>query len=93
MRPRYLPLTVLLFPPLVVASFIGLTIIEGQIVTPLILGKRLALNPLVVFLSVVFLFWLWGVLGALMAVPMLITLKLIGDQVESLRPISVIAGR
>jgi len=80
-------------PALVVASFIGLTIIEGQIVTPLILGKRLALNPLVVFLSVVFLFWLWGVLGALMAVPMLITLKLIGDQVESLRPISVIAGR
>ncbi|MBZ0306632.1 MAG: AI-2E family transporter, partial [Anaerolineae bacterium] len=53
-------------PALVVASFIGLTIIEGQIVTPLILGKRLALNPLVVFLSVVFLFWLWGVLGALM---------------------------
>ena len=80
-------------PVLVVASFIGLTIIEGQIVTPLRLGKRLALNPLVVFLSVVFLFWLWGVLGALMAVPMLITLKLIGDQVESLRPISVIAGR
>lgn len=80
-------------PVLVVASFIGLTIIEGQIVTPLILGKRLALNPLVVFLSVVFLFWLWGVLGALMAVPILITLKLIGDQVESLRPISVIAGR
>ncbi len=80
-------------PALVVAAFIGLTIIEGQIVTPLILGRRLSLNPLVVFLSVVFWFWLWGVLGALMAVPMLITLKLIGDQVKFLRPISVIAGR
>jgi predicted PurR-regulated permease PerM len=57
------------------------------------LGRRLSLNPLVVFLSVVFWFWLWGVLGALMAVPMLITLKLIGDQVKFLRPISVIAGR
>lgn len=80
-------------PALVVASFIGLTILEGQIVTPLILGRRLALNPLVVFLSVVFWFWLWGVLGALMAVPMLITAKLIGDQVEFLKPVSAIVGR
>jgi predicted PurR-regulated permease PerM len=80
-------------PALVVAAFAGLTILEGQIVTPLVLGRRLALNPLVVFLSVVFWFWLWGVMGALMAVPMLITLKLIGDRVEAMRPIAVIAGR
>jgi predicted PurR-regulated permease PerM len=80
-------------PALVVAAFAGLTILEGQILTPLVLGRRLALNPLVVFLSVVFWFWLWGVMGALMAVPMLITLKLIGDRVEAMRPIAVIAGR
>ena len=70
-------------PALVVAVFAGLTIFEGQIVTPLLLGRRLALNPLVVFLSVIFWFWLWGVMGALMAVPMLITIKLISDRVES----------
>ena len=80
-------------PALVVAVFAGLTIFEGQIVTPLLLGRRLALNPLVVFLSVIFWFWLWGVMGALMAVPMLITIKLISDRVESLRAISLIAGR
>ena len=80
-------------PAAVVAAFAGLTIFEGQIVTPLLLGRRLALNPLVVFLSVVFWFWLWGVVGALMAVPMLITIKLISDRVESLRAISLIAGR
>ena len=80
-------------PALVVAAFAGLTIFEGQIITPLLLGRRLALNPLVVFLSVVFWYWLWGVMGALMAVPMLITIKLISDRVESMRPIGLIAGR
>jgi predicted PurR-regulated permease PerM len=78
---------------MVVVTFALLTIIEGQIVTPLVLGQRLALNPLMVFLSVLFWFWLWGVAGALMAVPMLITLKLIGDRVEALRPIAVITQR
>ena len=80
-------------PALVVATFAGLTIFEGQIVTPLLLGRRLALNPLVVFLSVIFWFWLWGVMGALIAVPILITIKLISDRVESMRPIALIAGR
>jgi predicted PurR-regulated permease PerM len=83
----------LALPAMVVATFTLLNIIEGQIVTPLVLGQRLALNPLMVFLSVLFWFWLWGVAGALMAVPMLITLKLIGDRVEALRPIAVITQR
>lgn len=83
----------LALPALIVGSFLSLTVLEGQFITPLILGNRLALNPLVVFISVVFWFWLWGVLGALMAVPILITFKLIGDQIESWKPISVIAGR
>lgn len=52
-----------------------------------------ALNPLVVFVSVILWFWLWGVVGAFMAVPILIILKLIGDRVELMRPFSVIAGR
>jgi predicted PurR-regulated permease PerM len=78
---------------MVVAVFGGLTIFEGQILTPLILGRRLALNPLVVFLSVVFWFWLWGVMGALMAVPLLIVLKIIGDHVSALQPVARLAGR
>ena len=80
-------------PALVVAAFAGLTVFEGQIVTPLLLGRRLALNPLVVFLSVIFWFWLWGVMGALMAVPMLITIKLISDRIEAMRAIGLIVGR
>ena len=80
-------------PALVLAAFVALTIIEGQIVTPLILSRQLALNPLVVLLSVLFWFWLWGIAGALMAVPILITLKLAGDRVDFLRPIAAIASR
>lgn len=80
-------------PTLVVAAFIGLTIIEGQLVTPLVLSRQLALNPLIVFLSVGFWFWLWGIPGALMAVPILITFKLAGDRIDSMRAFSAIAGR
>ncbi|MEZ5568643.1 MAG: AI-2E family transporter [Halioglobus sp.] len=70
-----------------------LTALEGQVITPLILGKRLSLNPLVVFLAIAFWYWLWGVVGALMAVPMLITFKLVGDRIDALRTVSQLLGR
>ena len=58
-----------LIPP---AMFIALTTIEGQFLTPAIVGRRLSMNPFLVFLSVVFWTWLWGPLGAFLAVPLLI---------------------
>lgn len=54
---------------LVPAMFLVLTTIEGSLITPIILGRRVSLNSLLVFLSVVFWGWLWGPAGALMAVP------------------------
>jgi predicted PurR-regulated permease PerM len=83
----------LYMPAVAVFCFIALTALEGQVVTPQILGNRLSLNPLVVFLAIAFWFWLWGVVGALMAVPMLITGKLVGDRVESMRPAARLLGR
>lgn len=59
--------------------FLLLTTLEGQILTPSIVGKRLTLNPLVVFLSVVAWGSLWGVLGALLAVPIMATIKIALD--------------
>jgi predicted PurR-regulated permease PerM len=56
-----------LAPP---AAFIALTTVEGHIVTPTILGHRLTLNPLLVFTAIVFWAWLWGPIGAFLAVPM-----------------------
>ena len=46
-------------------------IMEGQFLTPLLLGRRLELNAVAVFISISFWSWLWGFVGALMAVPLL----------------------
>ena len=53
--------------------FLGLATLEGHFITPSIMGHRLTLNPLTVFLSLVFWTWLWGPVGAFLAAPLLIT--------------------
>lgn len=68
-------------PPL---AFVALTSLEGYILTPMVVGRRLTLNPLVVFVSVVAWGWLWGVAGALLAVPLLAVLKIILDRTGGL---------
>jgi predicted PurR-regulated permease PerM len=52
--------------------FLALATLEGHFITPAIMGHRLTLNPLTVFLSLVFWTWLWGPVGAFLAVPLLI---------------------
>jgi len=52
--------------------FLALATLEGHFITPSIMGHRLTLNPLTVFLSLVFWTWLWGPVGAFLAVPLLI---------------------
>jgi len=52
--------------------FFGVATLEGHFITPSIMGARLTLNPLTVFLSLVFWTWLWGAIGAFLAVPILI---------------------
>lgn len=63
--------------------FVGMSTIEGQFVTPTILGARLTLNPLFIFLSIAFWVWLWGPFGALLAVPLLIVIIVIINQFAS----------
>lgn len=58
-----------------------LTSVEAQIVTPYLLGRRLQLNTVAVFLTVIFWGWLWGIPGALMAVPILVLIKVVCDHV------------
>ncbi len=52
--------------------YLGMGLLEGQFITPSIVGRRFTLNPLTVFLSLVFWAWLWGPAGAFLAVPLLI---------------------
>jgi predicted PurR-regulated permease PerM len=72
-----------LLPPL---AFLALTALEGQIITPMVLGQRHALNAVVILLSIAFWGWIWGVLGALIAVPMLVTIKVFADHIDPFRP-------
>jgi len=56
-----------LVPP---AAFVAVATIEGQFITPAVLGHRLTLNPLMVLLALAFWAWLWGPIGAFLAVPL-----------------------
>ncbi len=58
-----------LLPPL---AFLLLNMLEAQFVTPAFVGQRLALNPLAVFLAIVFGLWLWGPIGGVLALPILV---------------------
>lgn len=70
--------------PLVYAA---LTSLEGMLITPLILGRRFKLDPVVVFLWLIFWGWLWGIGGALLAMPMLVVLKIVCEHNEGLAPV------
>ena len=59
-----------------------------QVVVPLVVGRRMTLSPLAVFIMIIVLGWMWGVIGALVAVPVLASLKIICDRIEPLRPIA-----
>jgi predicted PurR-regulated permease PerM len=61
-------------------------IVEGQFITPLMLGRRLELNTVAVFISISFWSWIWGFIGALLAVPILVVIKVICDHFDSLQP-------
>jgi hypothetical protein len=65
--------------PLAVAGcYLLLTTIEGQVVQPILVGRRLDVSPLIVFLSLWFGGWLWGIAGVALAVPLLVTAKALG---------------
>ncbi len=67
----------------VAASFLGLATLEGQVIQPLALGRRLALSPLIVFLGLWLWGWLWGVAGMFLATPILLTVKAISCELKS----------
>jgi predicted PurR-regulated permease PerM len=73
--------------------FLVLNFFEGNIITPRLIGQRLALNPVVVFTGVLFWGWIWGVVGALIAVPILAAIKIVCDHVEGLSPIGELLGQ
>jgi predicted PurR-regulated permease PerM len=65
--------------------FFGIHLIEGETLTPMLLARRFTLNPVLVILALIFWYWTWGVLGAILAVPMLAITKIICDRIQSLK--------
>lgn len=59
------------------AAYLALHTLEGQLVTPIVLGRQMKISPLVLILALMVFGWLWGIIGLLLAVPMLVCIKLV----------------
>jgi AI-2 transport protein TqsA len=70
----------------------GLDFILGNVVEPRITGKGLGLSPLLVFFSLVFWGWLWGIPGMILSVPLTALIKIVCQNVPALRPVAVLMG-
>jgi predicted PurR-regulated permease PerM len=64
--------------------YLAIHLVEGETVTPMLLARRFTLNPVLVILSLVFWFWMWGIPGAILSVPMLAIAKIVCDGVRPL---------
>jgi predicted PurR-regulated permease PerM len=64
----------------------------GNALAPKLMGDRLNLSPVVVLLSLLFWGWLWGVVGALISIPIAAAIKIVCENIETLQPISVMMG-
>jgi predicted PurR-regulated permease PerM len=78
---------------LVPGAFLVLNLIESNLVTPAIYGNRMRLNTVALFIGLVFWWYIWGVAGAILAVPMMAAFKIACDHIESLSPIGEFLGK
>ncbi len=75
-----------------VVLYFVINLCEGYLITPTVLGRRLTMNPMMVFLSVLVWGWLWGIPGALLAVPLLTCFNVICASIERLQPVNEFLG-
>ena len=64
--------------------YLAIHLLEGEMVTPMLLARRFVLNPVLVIISLVFWYWMWGVAGALLAIPLLAAAKIMCDRIGPL---------
>ena len=77
---------------LVSMASLAITTIEGMVITPLLVSRLASMNPVAVFLGLLFWGWLWGVVGMLLAVPLLMVTKSVADRVDELKPLAELLG-
>ena len=74
----------LIFP----AMYLVFAMLEGNLITPVVMGRSLTLNPVMVLLSLTFWGWMWGVLGVILAVPILAAFKIFCAHIKPIEPIA-----
>ena len=72
--------------------YLGIHILEGEVITPMLLARRFTLNPIMVISSLIFWDWLWGIPGALLSTPLLAVIKIVCDHIEVLAPVGHLIG-
>jgi predicted PurR-regulated permease PerM len=78
---------------LVPGSFLLINGIQANLVSPSLIGQRLALNPVAILIGLAFWFWIWGIPGAFIAVPLIATFKICCDHIDVLAPVGEFLGR
>ena len=81
------PVTRALLAPLL---YLLLTSLEGMVITPMIVGRRFSLNPLVVLIWLLVWGWMWGIAGTLIAIPLLTILKVLAEQLPAWRSVAAV---
>jgi predicted PurR-regulated permease PerM len=76
----------------VCAATMTITSLEGWLLTPALMSRAAQMNPVAIFIGLLFWSWVWGVMGTILAVPMLMTLKAVCDRIEDLQPIGEMLG-
>ncbi|MBU2954239.1 AI-2E family transporter [Marinobacter sp. F3R08] len=74
-------------------GFLGLTTLVGFFIEPWIHGFRMAINPVIIFVSIFFWGWLWGPVGVLLAVPLMTVIQVVLKQIPQLRPVYKVIAR
>jgi len=82
----------MLIPILTATALLTIQMIMGNVIEPKVMGESLNLSPVVILLSLVFFGWLWGIVGALLSVPIAASIKIVCENIEGLRGISVMMG-
>ena len=73
--------------------YILIHVAEGETVTPMLLAHRFTVNPVLIMIGVFFWYWMWGVVGAILATPLLAITKIVCDRIEPLQPVGHFIGR
>jgi len=74
-------------------SYLAINLLQAYVLTPLLLGRRLTLNPVAILIGLILWWEIWGVAGAFIAVPLLATFKILCDHIETLSPVGEFLGR